>query len=70
MLRDIDPTLSLHDFRVVFGETHTNLIFDVVIPYDFKETQNLCSDIQRRVWERDETLFTVATVEHSFTPNE
>ncbi|MCI9413776.1 MAG: cation transporter [Clostridiales bacterium] len=70
VLRDIDPTLSLHDFRVVFGETHTNLIFDVVIPYDFKETQNLCSDIQRRVWERDETLFTVATVEHSFTPNE
>lgn len=70
VLQDIDPTLSLHDFRVVFGETHTNLIFDVVIPYDFKETQNLCSDIQRRVWERDETLFTVATVEHSFTPDE
>lgn len=29
----ISKELSIHDFRVVFGETHTNLIFDIVIPY-------------------------------------
>lgn len=31
---EIDSRISLHDFRVVRGETHTNLIFDVVIPYE------------------------------------
>ena len=31
----IGEKLSLHDFRVVFGDTHTNLIFDVVIPFEF-----------------------------------
>ena len=36
VLHGISPELSLHDFRVVPGPTHTNLIFDVVIPFDPK----------------------------------
>ncbi|MDD7689212.1 MAG: cation diffusion facilitator family transporter [Clostridiales bacterium] len=36
VLHGISPELSLHDFRVVPGPTHTNLIFDVVIPFDLK----------------------------------
>lgn len=39
ILHDISPELSLHDFRVVPGPTHTNLIFDVVIPFDLKLTE-------------------------------
>ena len=35
IIKSIGSVLTLHDFRVVFGETHTNLIFDVIIPYDF-----------------------------------
>lgn len=35
ILRGISPTLSMHDFRVVFLESHKNLIFDVVVPFDF-----------------------------------
>ena len=35
LVLDIGEKLSLHDFRVVFGDTHTNLIFDVIIPYEF-----------------------------------
>lgn len=31
----IDPALSIHDFRMVPGPTHTNLIFDVVTPFGF-----------------------------------
>ena len=34
-VNEVGERLSLHDFRVVFGETHTNLIFDIVVPYDF-----------------------------------
>ena len=36
VLRALDPALSLHDFRVVPGPTHTNLIFDVLVPFSCK----------------------------------
>ena len=53
IIKTIDPALSLHDFRVVFGETHTNMIFDVVVPFEFylsdDETRKM---IQERVWQR------------------
>ncbi|HIW73984.1 MAG TPA: cation diffusion facilitator family transporter [Firmicutes bacterium] len=67
ILREIDPGLSLHDFRVVFGNTHTNLIFDVVVPFGYREADGLCGEIQHGLWERDPNLFAVATVEHSYT---
>ncbi len=35
-LKEADESLSFHDFRIVKGETHTNLIFDVLVPVDFK----------------------------------
>lgn len=35
IVKGIGTVLTLHDFRVVFGETHTNLIFDMIIPYNF-----------------------------------
>ena len=34
----IDPRLSIHDFRIVAGPTHTNLVFDLVVPYAVKLT--------------------------------
>ncbi|MDD3831387.1 MAG: cation diffusion facilitator family transporter [Clostridia bacterium] len=37
-IQEIDQPLSIHDFRVVFGTTHHNLIFDVSVPYDCKLT--------------------------------
>lgn len=36
VLEGIDPRLSFHDFRMVAGVEHTNLIFDVVVPYDLR----------------------------------
>lgn len=38
LLLEISDELSMHDFRIVTGPTHTNLIFDVVTPYGFKLT--------------------------------
>ena len=35
-LANLDEGLSFHDFRIVSGQTHTNMLFDVVIPYDSK----------------------------------
>ena len=67
VIGDIDKRLDMHDFRVVFGETHTNLIFDLVIPFDYKTKDGLVAEIQRRVQIADPRVFVVATVEHSFT---
>ncbi len=66
VLGDIDRRLSLHDFRVVFGATHTNLIFDVVIPFHYENTAGLVPEIQRRLQVVDDRLFVAATLEHSF----
>lgn len=43
---------SIHDFRVVFGNTHTNLVFDIVVPYQMKDSEkDIQQAIQTRVWE-------------------
>ena len=38
LAREIDPALTIHDFRITPGPSHTNLIFDVVVPYGFHLT--------------------------------
>lgn len=37
-MREIHTQITTHDFRVVYGETHTNLIFDLAVPYTLKMT--------------------------------
>ena len=69
MVQDVDPAFTLHDFRVVFGETHTNLIFDLVVPFTCKpgDVPAITAEIQRRVRVVHPKLCTVITVEHSFS---
>lgn len=51
-VQEIGEQLSLHDFRVVFGETHTNLIFDIIVPYGFYMTDDqVVKTLQKRVSE-------------------
>jgi hypothetical protein len=38
-LTSYDKELRFHDFRIVKGPTHTNVIFDIVLPFDDKHTQ-------------------------------
>lgn len=40
MVTDLDSRFTIHDFRMVEGPTHTNLIFDVVLPFDCDYTDN------------------------------
>lgn len=66
-VKSININLSMHDFRVVKGETHTNLIFDVVIPFDFDINSNdLAYEIERLVKEENETYFTVITIDKNY----
>lgn len=43
-VKSINDKLSIHDFRMVSGNTHTNLIFDVVVPFDIDETKESIKD--------------------------
>lgn len=38
-LVNLNPKISVHDFRIVKGPTHTNLVFDVLVPFDVLETE-------------------------------
>ena len=64
VIAGIDERLTLHDFRIVTGPSRTNLIFDVVTPYDFDYSDaGLCELINRRLKEHDKGLCAVIEVD-------
>ena len=65
-LREIDESLSMHDFRVVDGERQINLIFDVVVPfsYDNDAKRNLMMTIRDKLKEIDYRYNPVVTFDH------
>lgn len=67
VLKSIHSDLSLHDFRVVSGSTHTNLIFDVVVPYQFElQDQELEVKIQSMVSAINPEYFIVIEIDRAF----
>lgn len=66
LLSELDPQLSLHDFRVVPGPTHTNLVFDVVVPFGFRLTDDeVRKSISERVHELEGNCYTVIQIDKS-----
>ncbi|MBR4335107.1 MAG: cation transporter [Clostridia bacterium] len=66
LVREIDPGITIHDFRIVPGVTHTNLIFDVAFPFEVKMTVSEIKDaVSRKVRERHENYYAVVTVDRS-----
>ena len=66
-IAEIDPSLTIHDFRIVTGPTHTNLIFDVVTPYNFPMSDNeLTAEITRRIQKENPSYYTVIEVDKKF----
>ena len=64
IVKSIDDRFAIHDFRAVKGVTHTNLIFDVAIPFDCQMSEvEISAEISRLVSQYDEKLYVVATVE-------
>ena len=65
-LREIDETLSMHDFRVVDGERQINLIFDVVVPfsYDNDAKRELMMQIRDQLKKIDWRYNPVVTFDH------
>ncbi len=65
----IDERLSIHDLRLVPGPTHTNVIFDCVVPHRFSMSEDeLKAEICRFVQLNHPEYYCVITVENSYAP--
>lgn len=63
----IDERLSIHDFRVVDGPTHTNLIFDIVKPFEIKlSNDEIQLMLKEEIDKNNKNYFIVATIESSY----
>ncbi len=67
IIKQYNDEYSFHDFRMVNGKTHKNLIFDLVVPFDKNnDTTKILNDIMAAFKKYDESLNVVVTLEHSF----
>ena len=67
ILTTLDDSLTMHDFRAVIGPTHTNLIFDVVLPADFAgEEKALKATLDALLQSTHPECFTVITFDKSY----
>ena len=68
LVKQVDPAITIHDFRVVAGPTHTNLVFDAVVPFDEKLTAAQAAEKIRALVRTmdDGRYFAVVTVENSY----
>lgn len=68
IVRELEKKATIHDFRIVNGEEQINLIFDLVVPHEYKaeKEQKLMLDVMEKVSERDSRYQCVITVEHSY----
>ena len=68
LVRQVEPRMTIHDLRVIRGTTHTNLVFDAVLPLDAAITPAEAGRrIREKVSELDGDYYAVVTVEHSLT---
>ena len=67
LARDIDPALTIHDFRITAGPHHTNLIFDVMVPYGFPLSDaQVRARLDEGIRALSDSYFSVIQVDHSF----
>ena len=66
-LTEIDPRIKIHDFRMVPGPTHTNLIFDALVPADLKasdgELSRRIAELVHRSWKK---YYAVVDIDRSY----
>ncbi len=67
IVEEIDPSITIHDFRMVKGPTHTNLIFDVVLPYEVSLSPDQVTEmIKAKVESLPGRKYAVLTIDRPF----
>ena len=68
MVRSIDERITIHDFRMVPGKTHTNYIFDAVLPMDMDISDEAAEKmIEKAVSEHFPRCYGVVNIDRSYT---
>ncbi|MBE6882243.1 MAG: cation transporter [Oscillospiraceae bacterium] len=71
IIKETDEKISFHDFRMVSGPTHTNVIFDIVVPHDYKLSDGeIAKLIADKIHAHDEKYFAVIDVDKDFTAHQ
>ena len=65
-IHQIDPKWGFHDFRIVSGPTHVNLVFDLVIPFEEKYSQEEIEDMLLKHIQSDKKIYFVLTIDHPY----
>ncbi len=67
-IHQVDPALSFHDFRMVEGITHTNLIFDVLAPFQIAMTNTeLTEAISAKMRQKEPGYYCVITIDRGYS---
>ncbi len=67
LITKLHKDATIHDFRMVPGTTHTNLIFDVVVPFDVKlNDDEIKKEVQNIISERWDNYFVVLTIDRNY----
>ena len=67
LAKELGPMLTVHDFRTTAGPIHTNLLFDVVVPYGFSMTDvQVKKELSRRIRDLSEKYYPVIEVDRSY----
>ena len=70
-VKSISNRLSIHDFRVVVGPTHTNILFDMVVPYKFElSIDEILSKVKELVYDEGKTYYFVVDIDREFVKDE
>ncbi len=65
-IHQIDPKWGFHDFRIVSGPTHVNLVFDLVIPFEEKYAQEEIEAMLLKHIQSDKKIYLVLTIDHPY----
>lgn len=64
MVNEVDPILKIHDFRVVGGDIHSNLVFDVSVPFDCRlSLEQVKEEVTSKILSERDNLGVVMTAE-------
>lgn len=66
VLNEYNSEYSFHDFRMIKGPTHTNLIFDLIVPFSDTDFKKISEEIKSLFKKQDDTIELVMTLEHPF----
>lgn len=67
LAQSINPGITVHDFRITAGPRHTNLIFDMVVPYGFHLTdEQVRGEMERLIRQLSQRYYAVIEIDHSY----